>query len=108
MELNTMKEFRNYIRTYAILKKFVWEYMKNDGDRARLKCHDEECNWICYAKQKRNEAIVVEGTAVGRTFAALKNYQVDGNKEMIAIEVMNIVGSSTSCYVTIGYSYLPK
>ncbi|XP_009604001.1 probable sulfate transporter 3.3 [Nicotiana tomentosiformis] len=45
---------------------------------------------------------LTEGIAVGRTFAALKNYQVDGNKEMIAIGVMNIVGSSTSCYVTTG------
>ncbi|KAF7132824.1 hypothetical protein RHSIM_Rhsim09G0096900 [Rhododendron simsii] len=44
----------------------------------------------------------IEGIAVGRTFAALKNYQVDGNKEMIAIGMMNIVGSSTSCYVTTG------
>lgn len=43
-----------------------------------------------------------EGIAVGRTFAALKNYQVDGNKEMMAIGLMNIVGSSTSCYVTTG------
>ncbi|KAK6146779.1 hypothetical protein DH2020_020648 [Rehmannia glutinosa] len=45
---------------------------------------------------------LTEGIAVGRTFAALKNYEVDGNKEMIAIGVMNIVGSSTSCYVTTG------
>ncbi|KAF3432183.1 hypothetical protein FNV43_RR26922 [Rhamnella rubrinervis] len=45
---------------------------------------------------------LTEGIAVGRTFAALKDYRVDGNKEMIAIGVMNIVGSSTSCYVTTG------
>ncbi|KAI3731572.1 hypothetical protein L1987_62761 [Smallanthus sonchifolius] len=45
---------------------------------------------------------LTEGIAVGRTFAALKNYQVDGNKEMIAIGVMNVVGSTTSCYVTTG------
>lgn len=43
-----------------------------------------------------------EGIAVGRTFAALKNYHVDGNKEMIAIGLMNVVGSATSCYVTTG------
>ncbi|KAI7745221.1 hypothetical protein M8C21_029909 [Ambrosia artemisiifolia] len=43
---------------------------------------------------------LTEGIAVGRTFAALKNYQVDGNKEMIAIGAMNIVGSTTSCYIT--------
>ncbi|WJZ80497.1 hypothetical protein VitviT2T_000413 [Vitis vinifera] len=43
---------------------------------------------------------LTEGIAVGRTFAALKGYKVDGNKEMMAIGLMNIVGSSTSCYVT--------
>lgn len=43
-----------------------------------------------------------EGIAVGRTFAAIKDYRVDGNKEMIAIGLMNVVGSFTSCYVTTG------
>ncbi|XP_023900171.1 probable sulfate transporter 3.4 [Quercus suber] len=45
---------------------------------------------------------LTEGIAVGRTFAALKNYQVDGNKEMMAIGVMNIAGTCSSCYVTTG------
>ncbi|OIV91338.1 hypothetical protein TanjilG_01956 [Lupinus angustifolius] len=31
-----------------------------------------------------------------------KNYHIDGNKEMIAIGTMNIVGSFTSCYLTTG------
>ncbi|KAK9208430.1 hypothetical protein WN944_000784 [Citrus x changshan-huyou] len=39
---------------------------------------------------------LTEGIAVGRTFASLHNYQVDGNKEMIAIGFMNIVGWSFS------------
>jgi len=43
-----------------------------------------------------------EGIAVGRTFAAIRNYKVDGNKEMMAIGFMNVVGSTTSCYVTTG------
>lgn len=43
-----------------------------------------------------------EGIAVGRTFAALRNYQVDGNKEMMAIGFMNMAGSCSSCYVTTG------
>ncbi|CAK9144386.1 unnamed protein product [Ilex paraguariensis] len=51
-------------------------------------------NWACHWHH------LPQCIAVGRTFAALKNYQVDGNKEMIAIGLMNIVGSSTSCYVT--------
>ncbi|XP_038713939.1 probable sulfate transporter 3.4 isoform X2 [Tripterygium wilfordii] len=44
----------------------------------------------------------LEGIAVGRTFAALQNYQVDGNKEMMAIGFMNMAGSCTSCFVTTG------
>lgn len=43
-----------------------------------------------------------EGIAVGRTFAAMKNYQVDGNKEMMAIGLMNMAGSCSSCFVTTG------
>lgn len=45
---------------------------------------------------------LTEGIAVGRTFASLGNYQVDGNKEMMAVGIMNIVGSCFSCYVTAG------
>ncbi|CAN1317420.1 Probable sulfate transporter 3.4 [Linum perenne] len=45
---------------------------------------------------------LTEGIAVGTTFASLGNYQVDGNKEMMAIGAMNMVGSCTSCYVTTG------
>ncbi|KAG9459186.1 hypothetical protein H6P81_003694 [Aristolochia fimbriata] len=45
---------------------------------------------------------LTEGIAVGRTFAAMKNYKVDGNKEMMAIGLMNMVGSGTSCYITTG------
>jgi len=43
-----------------------------------------------------------EGIAIGRSFAILKNYQTDGNKEMIAFGMMNIAGSLTSCYLTTG------
>ncbi|KAH9624073.1 hypothetical protein KSS87_019655 [Heliosperma pusillum] len=45
---------------------------------------------------------LTEGIAVGRTFAAIDNYQVDGNKEMMAIGLMNMAGSCSSCYVTTG------
>ncbi|KAL1565121.1 putative sulfate transporter 3.4 [Salvia divinorum] len=45
---------------------------------------------------------LTEGIAVVRTFASLKNYQVDGNKEMVAIGLMNMAGSCSSCYVTTG------
>ncbi|KAL1189467.1 putative sulfate transporter 3.4 [Cardamine amara subsp. amara] len=45
---------------------------------------------------------LTEGIAVGRTFASMKNYQVNGNKEMMAIGFMNMAGSCTSCYITTG------
>ncbi|KAM3257795.1 hypothetical protein ACQJBY_049859 [Aegilops geniculata] len=45
---------------------------------------------------------LTEAVAIGRTFAAMKDYQLDGNKEMVALGTMNIVGSMTSCYVTTG------
>ncbi|KAI3985416.1 hypothetical protein MKX01_033730 [Papaver californicum] len=45
---------------------------------------------------------LTEGIAVGRTFVSPRNYQIDGNKEMIAIGVINMAGSCTSCYVTTG------
>ena len=39
---------------------------------------------------------------MGRTFASIKDYQVDGNKEMMAIGLMNMAGSCTSSYVITG------
>ncbi|KAK6117198.1 hypothetical protein DH2020_049077 [Rehmannia glutinosa] len=45
---------------------------------------------------------LAEGIAVGRSFAIFKSYHIDGNKEMIAIGMMNIAGSCTSCYLTTG------
>ncbi|KAL1547060.1 Sulfate transporter 1.3 [Salvia divinorum] len=45
---------------------------------------------------------LTEAVAIGRTFAAMKDYQIDGNKEMVALGAMNIAGSMTSCYVSTG------
>ncbi|PON49820.1 High affinity sulfate transporter [Parasponia andersonii] len=44
---------------------------------------------------------LTEAIAIGRTFAAM-DYQIDGNKEMVALRTMNVIGSMTSCYVTTG------
>ncbi|BFG22606.1 hypothetical protein CerSpe_088810 [Prunus speciosa] len=46
--------------------------------------------------------LLLEGIAVGRSFSIFKNYHIDGNKEIIAIGMMNIAGSCTSCYLTTG------
>lgn len=45
---------------------------------------------------------LTEAIAVGRSFATMKGYRLDGNKEMLAMGVMNITGSLTSSYVATG------
>ncbi|EPS57748.1 hypothetical protein M569_17069, partial [Genlisea aurea] len=45
---------------------------------------------------------LAEGIAIGRSFAIQTNEQIDGNKEMVAFGLMNIIGSMTSCYLTTG------
>ncbi|CAN1224663.1 Sulfate transporter 2.1 [Linum grandiflorum] len=45
---------------------------------------------------------LTEAIAVGRSFSTMKGYSIDGNKEMVAMGFMNIVGSFTSCYVATG------
>ncbi|KAF9611547.1 hypothetical protein IFM89_032947 [Coptis chinensis] len=45
---------------------------------------------------------LTEAVAIGRTFAAKKDYTLDGNKEMVALGAMNVIGSMTSCYVATG------
>ncbi|XP_027094836.1 low affinity sulfate transporter 3-like isoform X2 [Coffea eugenioides] len=45
---------------------------------------------------------LTEAIAVGRSFASVKGYHLDGNKEMVAMGFMNIIGSLTSCYVATG------
>ncbi|KAL0373836.1 UNVERIFIED_CONTAM: putative sulfate transporter 3.5 [Sesamum radiatum] len=43
-----------------------------------------------------------EGIAIEKSFAIATNEQINGNKEMVAYGLTNIVGSMTSCYLTTG------
>ncbi|GJS91514.1 low affinity sulfate transporter 3-like protein [Tanacetum coccineum] len=45
---------------------------------------------------------LTEAVAVGRSFASIKGYNLDGNKEMLAMGCMNLAGSMSSCYVSTG------
>jgi hypothetical protein len=39
----------------------------------------------------------------------MKDYKLDGNKEMVALGTMNVVGSLTSCYIATGnYCFILK
>ncbi|XP_031491762.1 sulfate transporter 1.3-like isoform X2 [Nymphaea colorata] len=45
---------------------------------------------------------LTEALVIGRTFAAIKDYNIDGNKEMMALGIMNIAGSFASGYIATG------
>ncbi|XP_074309075.1 sulfate transporter 1.2-like [Silene latifolia] len=45
---------------------------------------------------------LTEALAIGRTFADMRGYELDGNQEMVALGVSNLIGSITSCYVVSG------
>ncbi|KAI3901031.1 hypothetical protein MKW92_033784, partial [Papaver armeniacum] len=52
-------------------------------------------------------ALAVKAVAVGRSFASVKGYHLDGNKEMVAMGFMNIAGCikyrhGFDCYISIG------
>ncbi|KAK7282470.1 hypothetical protein RIF29_11279 [Crotalaria pallida] len=46
---------------------------------------------------------LTESVAVGRSFASMKGYHLDGNKEMMSLGFMNIIGCFTSCYVATAF-----
>lgn len=39
---------------------------------------------------------------MGRSLASMKGYNIDGNREMVALGFMNLAGSLTSCYAATG------
>ncbi|KAI5406003.1 early nodulin-70 [Lathyrus oleraceus] len=43
-----------------------------------------------------------ESVAVGRIYASLRSYNIDPNREVLSLGIMNIFGSFTSCYVASG------
>ncbi|XP_073291033.1 sulfate transporter 1.3-like [Primulina huaijiensis] len=47
---------------------------------------------------------LAEAVAIGRSFGAKKDHQIDGNREMVALGCTNIIGSMTSCFITTGKS----
>ncbi|KAF6138723.1 hypothetical protein GIB67_040855 [Kingdonia uniflora] len=47
----TVFETRKFIRHYGIVNKFQFYQVKNENYRARLKCSDEDCQWMFYARR---------------------------------------------------------
>lgn len=57
---------------------------------------------VCFYFINKFSHLFQEAIAVGRSFASIRGYHLDGNKEMVAMGFMNIVGSLTSCYTATG------
>ena len=47
-EFSNPNEFRNYIRTESFVKKYNLEWKKNVGNRIRVICADDKCEWKCF------------------------------------------------------------
>ncbi|OEL34867.1 High affinity sulfate transporter 2 [Dichanthelium oligosanthes] len=46
---------------------------------------------------------LTEAIAIGRTFASMKDYQLDGNKEMMALGTMNVILSDKNLFIIGGF-----
>jgi sulfate transporter 2, low-affinity len=55
-----------------------------------------------YTEKSSFHCLSQEAIAVGRSFATIRGYKLDGNKEMIAMGFSNVAGSLSSCYVATG------
>ncbi|KAL3538350.1 hypothetical protein ACH5RR_001716 [Cinchona calisaya] len=48
---NSVHEFREALRTYAIAHQFAFKYKKNDSHRVTVKCKEEGCPWRIHASR---------------------------------------------------------
>lgn len=90
---------RTFFVTCSVATNVVYfgeaDYILSSSCPELFLCHDvsNDISYVCNSQ---------EAIAIGRTFASLKDYHLDGNKEMIAYGVMNMCGAVTSCYVSTG------
>ncbi|KAF6142140.1 hypothetical protein GIB67_037058, partial [Kingdonia uniflora] len=60
----TMFETRKFIRHYGIANKFEFYQVKKENYRVRLKCSDEDCQWMFYARRMHDgQTFKLKGTS---------------------------------------------
>ena len=47
-DFSNPNEFRDYIRIETILKGYDLSWKKNEGNKIRLACANEKCEWRCF------------------------------------------------------------
>ncbi|CAL5402006.1 unnamed protein product [Camellia sinensis] len=92
---NSVHEFRETLRKYAIANQFAFKYKKNDSHRVTVKCKAEGCPWRIHASRlsttqlicikKMNATHTCEGAAVTTGYQATRSWVASIIKEKLKV-----------------------
>ncbi|GFY94332.1 MuDR family transposase [Actinidia rufa] len=92
---NSVHEFREALRKYAIAHQFAFKYKKNDSHRVTVKCKAEGCPWRIHASRlsttqlicikKMNATHTCEGAAVTTGYQATRSWVAGIIKERLKV-----------------------
>ncbi|KAA8545309.1 hypothetical protein F0562_020093 [Nyssa sinensis] len=92
---NSVHEFREALRKYAIAHQFAFRYKKNDSHRVTVKCKAEGCPWRIHASRlsttqlicikKMNATHTCEGAVVTTGYQATRSWVASIIKEKLKV-----------------------
>lgn len=92
---NSVNEFREALRKYAIAHQFAFRYKKNDSHRVTVKCKAEGCPWRIHASRlsttqlicikKMNPTHTCEGSVVTTGYQATRSWVASIIKEKLKV-----------------------
>ncbi|KAF5960773.1 hypothetical protein HYC85_001982 [Camellia sinensis] len=98
---NSVHEFREALRKYAIAHQFAFKYKKNDSHRVTVKCKADGCPWRIHASRlsttqlicikKMNATHTCEGAAVTTGHQATRSWVASIIKEKLKLRCITFV-----------------
>nr|GMD12044.1 uncharacterized protein LOC109165518 [Ipomoea batatas] len=92
---NTVHEFRETLRKFAIANQFAFKYKKNDSHRVTVKCKADGCPWRIHASRlsttqlicikKMNPTHTCEGAVVTTGYQATRSWVASIVKEKLRV-----------------------
>ncbi|PHT41440.1 hypothetical protein CQW23_20294 [Capsicum baccatum] len=92
---NSVHEFRETLRKYAIANQFAFKYKKNDSHRVTVKCKAEGCPWRIHASRlsttqlicvkKMNPTHTCEGAVLTNGYQATRSWVASIVKEKLKV-----------------------
>lgn len=92
---NSVHEFREALRKYAIAHQFAFKYKKNDSHRVTVKCKAENCPWRIHASRlsttplicikKMNSTHTCEGSVLATGYQATRSWVASIIKEKLKV-----------------------